>query len=285
MRLLLAILLMFCGVLSLSAQKVKTVTGDYTYHVPESQTIEQAKATALERARIQALASAFGTIVSQTNITNISTTGTVEVDFQTIGMSEVKGEWLEDTDAPVYDISFVDGMFTIYVSVKGKARELVSSTSECVAHVLCNGKSHKHESDRFIAGDQIYLMFQSTTNGFLAVYLSDGTGTVSCLLPYPSQTDASFPIKGNRSYLLFDSTVGDEYIEEYCLTASRETENDIIYIIFSPRKFTKALDSQTEGELLPRELPENEFHKWLTKCRRRDPEMQIIRKFVTITNR
>lgn len=33
-------------------QKLKTVEGEYTYHAPENVTLEQAKMTALERAKI-----------------------------------------------------------------------------------------------------------------------------------------------------------------------------------------------------------------------------------------
>jgi hypothetical protein len=46
--------------LSAFAQKVKTVEGEYTYYAPENVTVEQAKITADDRAKIQALADEFG---------------------------------------------------------------------------------------------------------------------------------------------------------------------------------------------------------------------------------
>lgn len=285
MRTLIAIALVICATIPVTAQKVKTVECEYTYHAPENITLEQAKRTAIERARIQAIADEFGTNISQTNITNISS---AKVDFQSIGMSEVNGEWLEDLSEPEMAVDFIDGMFVITVRVKGKARELTRAQADCVVRVLRNGKEDRFESETFFSGDQFYISFHSPANGYIAAYLSDGKGTVSCLLPYPNQTDANYPIKANRRYLLFDPEEGDDYTEEYYLTCGNTPENNQIFLIFSPNKFTKALDrqatAQSEELLLPRELPEAEFQKWLAKCRRRDPEMQVIRKHITITN-
>lgn len=53
------------------SQKMKTVEGEYTYHAPENVTLEEAKRTTLDRAKIQAIADAFGTIVSQNNATSV----------------------------------------------------------------------------------------------------------------------------------------------------------------------------------------------------------------------
>ena len=65
------ILLLTLLTTSVFAQKVKTVEGEYTYHAPENVTIEQARRIALERAKIQALADEFGTIVQQQNVTRV----------------------------------------------------------------------------------------------------------------------------------------------------------------------------------------------------------------------
>lgn len=286
MRLTFAAILMLCFLRPAFAEKVKTVECEYTYHAPENVTLEQAKRTAMERAQIQAIANEFGTIITQTNLSNVSSD---KVDFQSIGMSEVKGEWIEDLDPPTFDVAFIDGMFVITVHVKGKAREITANEADCLVRVLRNGKEDRFESDKFFNGDQFYISFHSPVNGYMAIYLADGKGTVSCLLPYPTQTDASFPVQANRRYLLFDSEEGDEFTEEYYLTCDKSAgENNTLYVIFSPRNFTKALDRQATGRseelLLPRELPEAEFQKWLAKCRRRDPEMQLTRKFISIDN-
>ena len=53
------------------SDNLKTVEAEYIYYAPENVTIEEAKRIAIDRAKIQALADAFGTIVSQVNTTRI----------------------------------------------------------------------------------------------------------------------------------------------------------------------------------------------------------------------
>ncbi|MDE6689492.1 MAG: DUF4384 domain-containing protein, partial [Prevotella sp.] len=169
------------------SQKMKTVEGEYTYHAPENVTLEEAKLTALDRAKIQALADEFGTIVSQTNSTHIQNgNGKSDIDFLSIGGSEVKGEWIETTGEPQYHISYDQGMLVVKVSVKGKAREIVSAQMEIKTKVLRNGTEDKFESDEFHDGDDLYLSFISPVSGYLAVYLVDAEQKAFCLLPYQS---------------------------------------------------------------------------------------------------
>lgn len=56
---------------SLLSQRIERVHGEYTYHVPENVALEEGRRIALERAKIQALADAFGTTVSQNNSTYV----------------------------------------------------------------------------------------------------------------------------------------------------------------------------------------------------------------------
>lgn len=107
-------------VLPVFGQKLKTVEGEYTYHAPENVTLEQARRTALDRAKIQALADAFGTIVSQYNATQVKNrNGQSSIDFTSIGGSEVKGEWIETIGDPIYNTMYEDGMLVVSVKVKG----------------------------------------------------------------------------------------------------------------------------------------------------------------------
>ena len=54
------------------AQRTEKVRSEYIYHAPENLSLEEAKRIALERAKIQAIADEFGTIVSQSNTTLVS---------------------------------------------------------------------------------------------------------------------------------------------------------------------------------------------------------------------
>lgn len=268
------------------AQKLKTVEGEYTYHAPENVTMEQAKRTALDRAMIQALADEFGTIVSQSNATRVENqNGQTNIDFLSIGGSEVKGEWIETIGEPIYNIRYEGDMLVVSVKVKGKAREIVSAGIDFQAKVLRNGTEDKYESDQFRSGDDLYLSFTSPVSGYLAVYLVDAENQAYCLLPYRNQTDGIYPVKANQRYLFFSikeaSLQERHYVDEYVMTCERESEQNQIYIIFSPNQFTKARDKNS-SDLLPRDIPFAEFQKWLIKNRKMDKGINLDKKLITI---
>lgn len=173
-RLLLWIGLLLCFPWNVCAQKVQTLHGEYLYRAPENVTVEQARRTAVERARLQALAERFGTIVSQVNTTLAENrNGSSDLSFFSAGGSEVKGEWLEDTRDPEISVSYEQGMLCIRALVWGRAREIVRSETQVDARLLRNGTEQRFESDEFRDGDDLYLFFRTPVSGFLAVYLVD----------------------------------------------------------------------------------------------------------------
>ncbi len=288
MKQALVLILLLIISLPVLSQKIKTVEGEYTYHAPENVTLEEAKRTALDRAKIQALADVFGTIVSQTNTTRMENrNGSSDVDFLSIGGSEVKGEWIETVDEPQYNISYEQGMLVVKVSVKGKAREIVSAQIDIKAKVLRNGTEDKLESDEFRDGDDLYLSFVSPVSGYLAVYLVDAEQKAYCLLPYRSQTDGIYKVEANRRYVFFNIKEAPpqehQYVDEYVMTCSRSSEYNQIYVIFSPQPFAKAADN-TLSETLPGVLNYKELQKWLTKYRKKDKSMNVIKKSIIIIN-
>jgi len=265
------------------AQKLKMVEGEYTYHAPDNVSIEQAKRTALDRAMIQALADEFGTIVSQSNATRVENqNGQTSIDFLSVGGSEVKGEWIETIGEPTYNIRYEGDMLVVSVKVKGKAREIVSAGIDFQAKVLRNGIDDKFESDQFRSGDELYLSFTSPVSGYLAVYLVDADKQAYCLLPYRNLSEGIYPVKANQRYLFFNTKEAPQnersYVDEYVMTCNHSSEQNQIYVIFSPNQFVKATDNQSDATL-PRELKFEDFQKWLTKCRKHDKEMSL-RMFV-----
>lgn len=270
------------------AQKMKTVEGEYTYHAPENVTLENAKRIALDRAKIQALADAFGTIVSQSNSTRMENrNGESSTDFLSIGDSEVKGEWIETIGEPKYSIFYEQNMLVVKVSVKGKAREIVSAGIDFKAKILRNGTEDKFESDTFRSGDDLYISFQSPVSGYIAVYLIDTDGKAFCLLPYRNQESGQFPVKANQRYVFFSikdaPTNLRPYVDEYTMTCSRSSEINQLYVIFSPQPFTKAVDSVSDNTL-PRELEVGDFQRWLVKGRKSDINMQLKKFLLTTKN-
>jgi len=273
-------------VLPVFGQKLKTVEGEYTYHAPENVTLEQARRTALDRAKIQALADAFGTIVSQYNATQVKNrNGQSSIDFTSIGGSEVKGEWIETIGDPIYNTMYEDGMLVVSVKVKGQVREILSASIDYQARILRNGIEDKFESDLFKNGDDLYLSFTSPVSGFLAVYLVDADNQAFCLLPYRNQTTGIYPIEANRHYLFFHekSAPSEErpLVDEYVMTSERSSEHNQIYVIFSPNQFVKAVDGNL-NDGLPRQLSSEDFNKWLANCRKKDTSMTLQMIPITI---
>lgn len=196
-------ILMFLGVATTSyAQRTRKVHGEYIYHAPENVSLEQAKKTALSRAQIQALGDEFGTVVAQHNATLMNNTnGSTQTDFTSLSSSDVKGEWLETISEPKYEISYEQGMLIVKCAVSGKARELVATQNCFVAKILRNGTEDRFESDNFKSGDDFYLSYQSSTKGYVAVYLIDDSKNAYCLLPYQSSQDGKVRVDANTRYV------------------------------------------------------------------------------------
>lgn len=277
----------------LFAQRTREVSGEYTYYGSWSITPNEAKAKAIEEAKIQAIADAFGTLVDMHSANLVQNeNGKSNTSFFSLGESSVKGEWLGDKKEPEVDVRIEGDFIVAKAKVWGQAREILSAPIDITATLLkqTNGK---HDEDQFHHGDNIYLSFKSPSKGYLAVYLIDGRGDLYCLLPYAKDEDGQFPVKANKSYLLFSEKHAEkgEQCEEYSMTCEKGmAEQNNLYVIFSPNKFTKANDDESNKvvnvngklEFTPRNLSYTEFQKWLLKCRRADKDMQVIIKPVTV---
>lgn len=267
-------------------QKIKTVDGEYTYVVPESVDLEKAKNIALERVKIQLIADEFGTVVSQSNSTLVKNeNGKSNIDFMSIGGSEVKGEWIETIGNPIFKTEINGEQLIVKVWIKGKIREIVSSHIDFDFHILRNGTDDKFDDDTFYGGDDLFLSFMSPLSGYIAVYLIDNDGNAFCLLPYQNQEEGNVYVKANERYVFFSAKWASpdlrQYVDEYTMTCTHTQELNQIYIIFSSNSFVKALDSKKQ-ENLPRELPNKEFQRWLSQKRVKDPAMVFKAKNLTI---
>lgn len=279
--------------IGLSAQQTRKVRGEYTYYAPENVTLEEAKRTALERAKIQTIANEFGTVLSQTNTTFIENIdGKSSVDFQSLAASDVKGEWIETIGEPMYNISYKQGMLVVKVEVEGRVREIKGTKVDFTAKILRNGTEDRFESSEFKDGDDLYLSFSSPTDGYVSVYLIDTERDAYCLLPYPEDKDGKVLVEHGKRYVFF--SINDKPkkeptpVHEYKLTCDKGMETNFIYIIFSPNVFTKASDAVVEQaeeeDELPHMLPFTDFQNWLERCRRRDKEMSVEVRQITIRN-
>lgn len=268
------------------AQKIKTVDGEYTYVVPENVNLDKAKYIALERLKIQLIEEEFGATVSQSNSTLVkNSNGKSDVDFVSIGGSEVNGEWIETIGTPQYNIYYEKDMLVVSVKAKGRIREIISTAVDVKSLVLRNGIEDRFESDTFKSGDDLYISFQSPTNGYLVVYLVDTEQCAFCLLPYQNMKEGFFNVEANKRYVLFSAQNASSelkpYVDEYTMTCTHDQEINQLYVIFSTTPFVKAIDDKLEKEL-PRELSNEDFQKWLAKYRTRDTNMVVKKTTITI---
>jgi len=285
---ILILFLLFGSIGGIQAQQTKKVRGEYTYHAPENVTLEEAKRTALERAKIQLIAEEFGTVVTQTNTTFVENTDEESsVEFRSLAASDVKGEWIETIGTPEYSISYEQNMLVVKVHVEGRIREIKTAKVDFTAKILCNGTEDRFESSDFKDGDKLYLSFSTPTDGYLAIYLLDTNRNAFCLLPYPDDTDGKVFVKHGNRYVFFaidkklQSKKENTPVHEYKMTCEKGMESNFIYIIFSPNAFTKASDTMTDVSL-PRMLPYANFQDWLSRCRRKDKEMIVEVRQITI---
>lgn len=268
------------------SQKIKTVSGEYTYYVPENIDLEKAKQIALERVKVQLIADEFGTVVSQNNATTVkNSNGKSDIDFVSVGGSEVRGEWIETIGEPDFKPSFDNEQMIIKVHIKGKIREIVSADINFKALVLRNGTEDKYEDDTFKSGDDLFLSFTSPVSGYIVIYLVDNDGTAFCLLPYQNQEQGNVKINANERYVFFSEKLSPQnlkaYVDEYTMTCSHSQELNQIYVVFSPNTFVKAIDGKRE-DTLPRELSNEDFQKWLAKNRSKDKDMTYKKVSITI---
>lgn len=279
-RYVLTILIMVCA-LTGAAQRTAKVTATYIYYAPETMSVDEAKRTALERAKIQAIADEFGTVVSQSNTTVISNeNGESDTRFYSYGGSDVKGEWIETIGEPKYEISFDDHVLVVSVTIKGTIRCVENHEHEISVSVLRNGIDLKNEDSDFKDGDDLYLRIKSTTDGYVQVFLVDyPSDNVYKLFPDNNQDGA---IVENITYTLFynDNEYGDNDMREFVVTGGdRIIRNDVV-IMFSPRKFNETIFT-SDGSNSLNYTKISDFEDWKSKFAKK-PDNITINKPITI---
>ena len=269
------------------AQKDRNVSGEYTYYAPSNVTLEQAKMTAEQHARIAALTKEFNMTVYQSNTSVLSNRGEVELDdFYSVGVTESRGIWIRDRKPTEFEISYEDGGLVVKAEVWGEAREIVGASTIVDAKVLRNGTEPKFESGHFKDGDDLYLYFRSPENGWLCAFLFDRySNEVYCLLPYRESPEGAVQVKHDKEYVFFkaDKNQPDwEIVDEYSMTCESDNEYNEIYVVFSPHKFSKPVSKETNSGNAPLMLDMKAFSNWLSKCQSKDQDMVVVKKTIEI---
>lgn len=272
---------------SYAGPRTKKVRVEYTYYIPANVSPETAREIAIQRAQAQAIADEFGAVVTQSSTVRIETSNEhVNTDFLSIGGSELKGEWIETIGEP--EIEYItDGKdIALRVEISGLIREIESAKVPFDVKILRNGTSDAHESEVFKNGDDLYMSFRSPSGGYIAIYLIDAENQAFCLLPYQGQENGFFSTKANRRYLFFHpdfaESVEKDRVDEIITETNLGRERNRILTVFSPNKFFKAADRQTEKDV-PRNLSYAEFQKWLANLKKRDVDVSIVETAITIS--
>ena len=265
-----------------------SITYEYTSDNP-NESPEQAEQTALHLAKQKALEEHFGMDVVGITTTlqhnrqegiNVSSSS----DVISLRETAVRGEWIETTTQKIIDKIFEKGFWHVKVYIAGRARNHSTEKPE-IQYTFINNAHDKQNRDQYYDGDDIFLRFTSPISGALCVYLVDAEQNAYCLLPYQSSTIGYQKIDANQEYLFF-STSTDLNADEYTLNCMQSSEQNALYVIFSPNTFTKAADQQAgknwRDEQLPRFLSYEDLMKWLAKNQTRDENMVVRREVVTI---
>lgn len=265
-----------------------SITYEYISDNP-NETPEQAEQIAIQMAQQKALEEHFGLDVVGITSTmqrnrqegqQVSSTS----DVFSLRETSVRGEWIETTSQKVLNKIFEKGFWHVKVYIAGSARNHSTDKPE-IQYAFINNTHDKQNRDQYYDGDDIFLRFTSPVSGALCVYLVDAEQNAYCLLPYQSNTVGYQPIEANKDYLFFSEMV-DPNADEYTLNCMQSSEQNALYVIFSPNTFTKAADQQAgknwRDEQLPRFLSYEDLMKWLARNQTRDENMVVRRKVVTI---
>ena len=295
----LALLTLFSWALSISAQensRAKTAKGSYTYEIPKSMSYEQACQAALIKAQNDAIAEAFGLSMSESNdifISNID--GKSSTSFHSTSQGSVRGVWLADETAPKYEKFLQDGRDWVKVTVKGKAREIVSAGIDFEVAPIRYKADKELATDVFKNGDDFFLYFKSPVDGYLTVFLFDiAAGEAFCLLPYQDSGKGAYPIKFNEEYYFFSTNhaqAGEGKVDELVMTCAegKPEEYNQLFIVFSPNPYAKKMATTGQKQLtdelvIPSSLEYKDFNKWLMKCQQKDEQMEVRRIPIKIIN-
>lgn len=280
-------LLLFCMSANLHAQREITDRGTFSYVIPKNVTLDQAEVFAVESAKLSIIADNFGTVVgSNANLLISNRGGVSSVESLILAGTEVRGDWIATIGEPKITRKVVNNEFVLDVTIQGRIREIVSAPIEFHARVLRNGVTDNCVSERFNEGDRMYISFQTPEDGYLSIYMTDGT-IVQCLFPYDGLSAEHMEVQAGRRHVFFSKDHSGDIdpfmVKDLTVSCNTDNEHDRIYMIFSPHKYAKAVDYSNESVML-RELSFEEFHSWLSRLRRMDKDL-TYKAFDIIINR
>jgi hypothetical protein len=272
---------------SATGQKIKRAEGEAQVKVERNMTREQTQQKAVELAKVNAIESVFGTYVEQqTNITVESG----KSDFYIIGSTKVKGIWIREIDRKLTEEYREENgqygpekILWITCRIKGEVKQ--ATPHPAIEYQVRNCIYPTCRTASFNSGEQLYLWFKSPVDGYLSVFLDDGS-MVYRLLPYSDMMNTnSFMIESDEGYLFFspEATKGlqsGEKPDEIELYTLGKKENNLLILVFSTNPFFKpGLDKElveANRFMLPKSLLKGKFEEWLSDNRATYEDFQDV---------
>jgi hypothetical protein len=294
----------------LQSQQVKTVTGEAQVEFSRDKSRVETEQKARERAEINAIEKAFGTVIVQGNstyISNLQTGQKVETNtvFNTIANTSVKGEVIQVLKERFTDIQGTriiddvkESVTEIKCEIEVKVKEIVTPPVQFTTFPL-SCLDEKCRTTSFKDKDKLYFFFSSPMSGYLTIYFDDKSDTY-CLYPYssmPAEFEGGVPVTADKKYFLFSNKPEYNYFpgknivpDIYELDTKSAQDMNRIFVIFSKNQMNKPSLKDETGKLLdkkyleqdyslPKSLPSESFQKWLNSYRssgKSDVQVEII---------
>ncbi len=283
-----------CAVFSIpffaAKPNVKEIVYDYVYRSNDrNESQSQAEQHAIEKAKQKALEDYFGLDVSSIVVTMETEHGndgkySDEDDFYSLGSTVARGEWIEQRDERVIESRHNGEFWEVKVHVEGTAREKTGTPID-IKYSFISNQFDRESRTIYYDQDDLLMRFTSPVDGMLCVYLVDAEKTAYCLLPLEGNGAGAQEIKANEDYVFFRPEPSLAF-PGYKLTTTQKQEQNVIYIIFSPNRITKARDlkgqKNMQGDNLPRNLAYEDFIRWLAKNQTADADLLVRTEHIQI---
>jgi hypothetical protein len=231
------------------SQEISTVKGSCKIKIESNMSLDEAKKLAMECARKNALADAFGTKIIQNEISRTqSITQNTDIQskstYNAIANTEINGEWVETIGEPTYNKFTGDnGDVFIECTIKGKVRPLKKIAINFEAYPLAKMSDIKSKTFTFNNNQDLYFYFKASKDGYLNIYLDDNTNVYQ-LLPYKNNNQINYPVKAEKDYYFFQKAyknLPDDVVDELVVGTNIQVEQNSIIIMFSPQPFDKPI--------------------------------------------
>jgi len=293
----LSVFLLFMTALSIHSQRIQTVEGYSRIEQTDDMTGALTRAKAIEQARFDAINAAFGSNISQNNVTFIRAENEKSTTvFYMMGESDLRGIWIRDTEKPRVEKHITDGVVIWEAWVKGEARERIQAKVEFEWQLLANGIDNRHQAEELHDGDAFYVRFRSPVDGHLMMFFADGRDVVTCLLP--EENNDYCEVEANEWVLFHYNPLAPEEHWLATLPKGKQMEYNQLYVVFSPNKLMppKRTRNKDDSDLEHYNTEEREikhisglsfkdFHKYLGRLQRGDMEAQVEKMLVKISKR